>query len=63
MEIIFIQTELQKARGNSVTDILLGKRRNGGAEGENGSIARKRNGRGDNDDAIVWVDEVSGSNI
>ncbi|XP_052243649.1 anoctamin-1-like isoform X2 [Dreissena polymorpha] len=60
---IVIQTELQKAKGNSVTDILLGKLRKGGAEGENGSSARKRNGRGGDDDAIVRVDEVSVSNI
>ncbi|KAH3724496.1 hypothetical protein DPMN_050315 [Dreissena polymorpha] len=46
-------TELQKAKGNSVTDILLGKLRKGGAEDENGSSARKRNGRGEDDDAIV----------
>ncbi|XP_052242173.1 anoctamin-3-like [Dreissena polymorpha] len=60
---IVIQTELQKAKGNSVTDILLGKLRKGGAKGENGSSARKRNGRGGDDDAIVRVDEVSVSNI
>ncbi|XP_052244668.1 anoctamin-4-like [Dreissena polymorpha] len=60
---IVIQTELQKAKENTVTDILLGKLRKGGAEGDNGSSARKRNGRGDNNDAIVRVDEVSVSNI
>ena len=63
MEIISNKTELQKAKGNSVTDILLGKLRKGGAEGENGSSVRKRNGRDGDDDAIVRVDEVSVSNI